>query len=93
MSAPITESDTFIREIEKNNGDLVKIHQLEIGDVGCVVWDAALVLAKYLESEDFNRGLDLFRKNVIELGSGTGVVGIMALTFGYDYLKCMQIYV
>jgi hypothetical protein len=29
MSAPITE--TFVREIEKNNEDIIKIHQLEIG--------------------------------------------------------------
>lgn len=80
MSAPITE--TFVREIEKNNEDIIKIHQLEIGDVGCVVWDAALVLSKYFETADFNHGTLLEGKKVIELGAGTGVVGIMAATFG-----------
>lgn len=80
MSAPI--ADTFVREIEKNNEEVIKIHQLEIGDVGCVVWDAALVLSKYFETEDFFKGQLLKEKNVVELGAGTGVVGIIAATFG-----------
>ena len=83
MSAPMTNlNDTFIREIEKNNDDVIKIHQLEIGDVGCVVWDAALVLSKYFETKDFDFGNQLCGKNIIEIGAGTGVVGIMAATFG-----------
>ncbi|XP_076101493.1 protein N-lysine methyltransferase METTL21D-like isoform X1 [Mytilus galloprovincialis] len=80
MSAPI--ADTFVREIEKNNEEVIKIHQLEIGDVGCVVWDAALVLSKYFETEDFLKGQLLKEKNIVELGAGTGVVGIIASTFG-----------
>lgn len=81
MSAPM-ENETFVREIEKNNGDVVKIHQLEIGDVGCVVWDAALVLSKYFETKDFDYGKQLHEKNVVELGAGTGVVGIIVATLG-----------
>ncbi|CAC5420240.1 VCPKMT [Mytilus coruscus] len=80
MSAPM--ADTFVREIEKNNEEVIKIHQLEIGDVGCVVWDAAIVLSKYFETEDFLKGQLLKQKNIIELGAGTGVVGIIASTFG-----------
>ncbi|XP_052100409.1 protein N-lysine methyltransferase METTL21D-like [Mytilus californianus] len=80
MSAPM--ADTFVREIEKNNEEVIKIHQLEIGDVGCVVWDAAIVLSKYFETEDFLKGQLLKEKNIIELGAGTGVVGIIASTFG-----------
>uniref|UniRef100_A0A803V8N3 Valosin containing protein lysine methyltransferase n=1 Tax=Ficedula albicollis TaxID=59894 RepID=A0A803V8N3_FICAL len=48
------------------------------GGVGCVVWDAALVLAKFLETGAF----PFARRRVLELGAGTGAVGIMAATLG-----------
>ena len=70
--------NTFVREIETNKTDILKIHQLEVGDVGCVVWDAALVLSKYLETPDFDKGRLLKGKKILELGSGTGCVGIVA---------------
>ena len=48
------------------------------GDTGVVVWDAAIVLSKYLETiRDQLRG-----KCVLELGSGTGAVGICAAALG-----------
>ena len=65
-------SKTFVREIEIFNSTL-SIHQAYIGDVGCVVWDAALVLAKYLEK---TRKTDLNNRTVLELGAGTGIVGL-----------------
>ncbi len=65
-------SKTFVREIEIFNCSL-NIYQAYIGDVGCVVWDAALVLAKYLEQ---TRKEDLNNKKVLELGAGTGIVGL-----------------
>lgn len=83
----ITDSNTFTRSIdlfdkESSDGkqlDLV-IHQMEIGDEGCVVWDAALVLLKYLLTPN---GLKhVYRNHVIELGSGTGVVGLAASAAG-----------
>ncbi|ESP03382.1 hypothetical protein LOTGIDRAFT_237692 [Lottia gigantea] len=80
MSAPIDK--TFIREYDKNDGNVLKIHQSEIGDVGCVVWDAALVLSKYLEKQNDEKKLDLSRKTVIELGAGTGVVSLVAGSLG-----------
>ncbi|RMX40128.1 hypothetical protein pdam_00002282 [Pocillopora damicornis] len=43
---------TFEREIECKDG-ILKIKQAEVGDESCVVWDAALVLAKYLQTEHF----------------------------------------
>ena len=96
---------------------MVKIKQLYIGDVGCVVWDAAIVLTKFLENKCFfpdntlvtattHTGRDLIcdregtlcshayrletivgrsywaGKRVIDLGSGTGVVGILAGVLG-----------
>ena len=72
----------FIREIERNDGRILAISQCEVGDVGCVVWDAALVLTKYLETEDFNDGENLNNLRIVELGSGTGVVGLMAASYG-----------
>jgi hypothetical protein len=38
----------FIRKFEINSCDKsLTLCQKEVGDVSCVVWDAALVLAKY----------------------------------------------
>ncbi|KAI8320419.1 hypothetical protein GQ54DRAFT_241617, partial [Martensiomyces pterosporus] len=44
--------------------------------VGSTIWDAALVLAKYIEHQAKLGNLDLAGKTVVELGSGTGLVGI-----------------
>jgi hypothetical protein len=40
--------DVFIRKFEINCcGKSLMLCQKEVGDVSCVVWDAALVMAKY----------------------------------------------
>ncbi|XP_046839201.1 protein N-lysine methyltransferase METTL21D-like [Xenia sp. Carnegie-2017] len=57
------------------------MHQAHIGDVGCVVWDAALVLAKYLEN---TRWSDLNGRSVIELGAGTGLISLCCCLAGAD---------
>lgn len=80
------KSKLFVREFEKQDESVLKIHQSEIGDVGCVVWDAALVLASYLETTDFSDGggeSTLSGKQAIELGAGTGIVGLQAASLGY----------
>uniref|UniRef100_A0AAY4A7I3 Uncharacterized protein n=1 Tax=Denticeps clupeoides TaxID=299321 RepID=A0AAY4A7I3_9TELE len=89
------EDRYFVREIEKNDGRVLRLNQCSKGDVGCVVWDAAIVLAKYLETQFFNPqdGVCTWSsKNVLELGAGTGLVGIMAATLGgqnvADFLPC-----
>ncbi|NXM24600.1 MT21A methyltransferase, partial [Oxyruncus cristatus] len=46
--------------------------------VAAVVWDAAVVLCAYLEME----GIDLRDRSVIELGAGTGLLGIVATLLG-----------
>lgn len=74
-----SSSKTFVREIEIFNCSL-NVHQAYIGDVGCVVWDAALVLVKYLEK---SRNKDLNNKKVLELGAGTGIVGLCCSLAGY----------
>jgi len=72
---------TFEREIECKHGTL-RIKQAEVGDESCVVWDAALVLAKYLQTDKFYSKGGLANKRVIELGAGTGVVGLIAAACG-----------
>ncbi|XP_051550606.1 protein N-lysine methyltransferase METTL21A [Myxocyprinus asiaticus] len=46
--------------------------------VAAVVWDAAVVLCMFLEMGN----IDLKGKSVIELGAGTGLVGIVAALLG-----------
>ncbi|XP_064420778.1 protein-lysine methyltransferase METTL21D isoform X2 [Latimeria chalumnae] len=84
MATAVAPEQCFKREIERKDGTFLHINQFSIGDVGCVVWDAALVLCKYLETKQFNRKRRhaFLKKSVIELGSGTGVVGLMAATLG-----------
>lgn len=72
---------TFIREFERKDGSSLSIHQCEIGDVGCVVWDAAIVLSSYLQTEDFTPEI-LSGASTIELGAGTGIVGLQAASLG-----------
>lgn len=43
---------SFSRELECD-GKTLRIRQLYVGDVGCVVWDAALVLARFLENPSY----------------------------------------
>lgn len=86
---------SFTRELECS-GKILQIRQLYIGDVGCVVWDAALVLAKFLENsayfstdDDGGRGVAGVAgnfwggKKVVDVGTGTGVVGLAAGVLGY----------
>ncbi|XP_068872189.1 protein N-lysine methyltransferase METTL21D isoform X1 [Aphelocoma coerulescens] len=68
----------FVRELERRDGPALRLEQRAAGGVGCVVWDAALVLAKFLETG----ACPLARRHVLELGAGTGAVGIMAATLG-----------
>ncbi|KAM6961049.1 protein N-lysine methyltransferase METTL21D [Aplochiton taeniatus] len=86
MADSAEQDHYFVREIEKNDGCVLRMKQCYKGDVGCVVWDAAIVLAKYLETKQFyDPACQLnawSQKCVLELGSGTGVVGLMAATLG-----------
>ncbi|KAK6478864.1 protein-lysine methyltransferase METTL21D-like [Huso huso] len=89
MEAPVvgeSGGEYFTREVERRAGSPLRIKQCSKGDVGCVVWDAAIVLSKYLETEQFvehSTGVYKWVNNrVLELGSGTGVVGLMAATLG-----------
>ncbi|XP_050532779.1 protein N-lysine methyltransferase METTL21D-like [Daktulosphaira vitifoliae] len=64
----------------------LKFQQYEYGDVNCVVWDAAIVLAKYLELLYIENKKIFSSKRVLELGSGLGCVGITAACFGGEVI-------
>lgn len=98
MSNGLNESSqSFFRELECS-GRTLAIKQLYVGDVGCVVWDAAIVLSKFLENQTYfpssssgslAAGQCLGEtepywkdKRVIDLGSGTGVSGIVTGVLG-----------
>ncbi|XP_066152904.1 protein N-lysine methyltransferase METTL21D-like [Euwallacea fornicatus] len=81
------ENEYFVREfdIDVLNTSL-KLYQKVEGDVGCVVWDASIVLAKYLE-ELYKKNCQKFKNlNVIELGSGVGCVGLTIACLGSNSL-------
>ncbi|XP_044761229.1 protein-lysine methyltransferase METTL21D-like isoform X2 [Coccinella septempunctata] len=77
------EKGTFVREFEiPAISETLNFYQKIEGDVSCVVWDASMVLSKYLEKkfleeEDFLKDCD-----VVELGAGLGCVGITAACLG-----------
>ena len=71
----------FLREIELRVGESVesvRLDQKYEGDTGVVVWDAAIVLSKYLELISHH----LAGAVCVELGAGTGAVGLSAATLG-----------
>ncbi|CAB3372884.1 Hypothetical predicted protein [Cloeon dipterum] len=73
----------FTREFEiESEKTTLNFHQNVDGDVSCVVWDAALVLAGFLDCENKRRKGFLSRKSVIELGSGVGCVALAAAALG-----------
>ncbi|KAK0171079.1 hypothetical protein PV328_008841 [Microctonus aethiopoides] len=80
------ENNTFTRvfELETVNKQLT-LYQQQVGEVNCVVWDAALVLAKYLDTlcDSSRYGIDWLRgKKILELGAGIGCVGMTAACLG-----------
>ncbi|XP_075997337.1 EEF1A lysine methyltransferase 3-like [Genypterus blacodes] len=73
--------DTFaVHDVYKFMGEELKICQLFGANLGVAapVWEAALHLCGYLEEQQ----VCLRGKRVIELGAGTGLVGILAARVG-----------
>uniref|UniRef100_A0A2I2ZUM3 Valosin containing protein lysine methyltransferase n=1 Tax=Gorilla gorilla gorilla TaxID=9595 RepID=A0A2I2ZUM3_GORGO len=66
------------------NGTVLPLQQYGSGGMGCIVWDTAYVLSKYLETPEFSGDWahTLSRRLVLGLRSGTGAVGRMAATLG-----------
>jgi hypothetical protein len=71
-----SSEEYFLREIivdslPSNGLNAITIWQKFECDVGSVVWDSALMLAKYLDYNSVK--LNLKSSKVVELGSGTGL--------------------
>lgn len=86
MSA-VDLSNLFTRCFELADGSEIIFHQSVIGDVGCVVWDAALVLCGYFVKcsacpSPGHSAVTFEGKCVLEVGSGTGAVGLVAACLG-----------
>jgi hypothetical protein len=65
------EEGAFIRKFEINScGKSLTLCQKEVRGLSCVVWDAALVLAKHLESRCNDMQDLLPERPVLELGAG-----------------------
>ncbi len=87
-------SDTHVRtiEVETARGQCteVLVPQKSLGEEAVVVWDAALVLAHFLQKHQqslFKVSANIEESgdsgvNVIELGAGTGAVGLVAAALG-----------
>lgn len=72
----------FTREIEIETSEVdLKLVQYSEGDVSCVVWDAGIVLGKYLDHLQSQSNV-LCEKIVIDIGAGTGVAGLFAAALG-----------
>eukprot|EP00658_Telonema_sp_P-2_P062074 TRINITY_DN50733_c0_g1_i1.p1 TRINITY_DN50733_c0_g1~~TRINITY_DN50733_c0_g1_i1.p1 ORF type:complete len:241 (+),score=71.34 TRINITY_DN50733_c0_g1_i1:204-926(+) len=68
-------------ELAMDDGSVVRIEQQDVEqDIGSCVWTCAIAMSKYLEHH--YRGGALSQAQVIELGSGTGLVGIVAARMG-----------
>jgi len=65
------EEGVFITRFEISScGKSITLCEKEAGDVSCVIWDAALVLAKYLEARCVDMQEWLRVRSVVELGAG-----------------------
>ena len=73
----------------ENNQQLHKVQEVfvpqrDIGEEAVVVWDAGLVLAYFLEKNQEALGFSNEEKplHVVDVGAGTGVVGLVAASLG-----------
>ncbi|KAF5370036.1 hypothetical protein D9758_001342 [Tetrapyrgos nigripes] len=72
---------TFLKNQDHNTSGLISVTLLVDATPGCggIVWPAGQILSNYL----VRKGCDhLEGKNVLELGSGTGLVGLVAASLG-----------
>jgi len=77
------------REVE-SFGRTISIKQDFSGELGGTVWDAALVLAKYFENTTVFPPGYFKGKRILELGSGTGLIGIVLALLGANVIVTDQ---
>jgi len=75
----LEQFQTAERKFEFSGLDVITIHQdWNSHGVAAVVWEAAITLATYLQTISDS----IKNKNVLELGTGTGLTGIVACKMG-----------
>ena len=82
LKSTVFTMNEYLREYEFDDPSLgtAKVCQSPENGHGSTVWDAALVLCAFFESK---QGRDLIKgSRVVELGSGTGIVSIVADRLG-----------
>jgi hypothetical protein len=76
--------DAGVEEEEEVRGVNLAINQQWEGDVGVVVWDAALLLLKFMDHQNSLKPGFLRNSVALELGAGTGVCGLAAAALGCE---------
>ena len=64
--------------LNENDESLV-IYQTKVGSVGSWCWESAICLAEYCYDHMFNQ---FKNKRIVEIGSGTGIVGVQLCALG-----------
>lgn len=82
---PTPPSNTTPPANSNNKGKELYFNQISNGELngigtGAVVWPAANILSKYIEKKYNENGLK--NKRIIDIGSGTGFVGIICAALG-----------
>jgi predicted nicotinamide N-methyase len=61
------------------HNESLEIYQTKVGSVGSWCWEAAICLAEYCYDHMFNQ---FKHKRIVEIGSGTGIVGLQVSALG-----------
>ncbi|CAF0734262.1 unnamed protein product [Adineta steineri] len=76
----VFESHLFpLTTLLNENDESLEICQTKVGSVGSWCWEAAICLAEYCYDHMFNQ---FKNKRIVEIGSGTGIVGIQLCALG-----------
>lgn len=83
-------SEFYEYSLDNGKNSLLKVRQIPNGEMkglgtGTFVWPAAHILAKYLEKR-FRLTNDLKEKYICDIGSGTGLTGIVAASLGANVM-------
>ncbi|CAF4676250.1 unnamed protein product [Rotaria sp. Silwood1] len=61
------------------HNESLEIYQTKVGSVGSWCWESAICLAEYCYDHMFNQ---FKNKRIVEIGSGTGIVGLQLCALG-----------
>ncbi|CAF1127456.1 unnamed protein product [Rotaria sordida] len=76
----VYESHLFpLTTLLNEHNESLEIYQTKIGSVGSWCWESAICLAEYCYDHMFNQ---FKNKRIVEIGSGTGVVGVQLCALG-----------